>query len=382
MLPSTGGNDYNKYIVITLLPTIIQPRKERATHMNFIRQCILDMKGYVPGESAEDKKIIKLNQNENRYAPSAKVMDAIAAETANLILYPDSSSRKLREVAAKLYGVFPEEVMAANGSDEMLRILFQACCDPGDEAVAFYPSYTYYATLAAMQDVAYRLIDFEGEYRIPDRLDLNKAKLVFLPNPNAPTGTVFPESELRRLLAAVPNGLVVIDEAYADFSGTTALPLLKEYANLVVVRTFSKSYSLAGLRIGLGFARKEILLELEKVRDYYNLDRLAQAGAEAALLDQEWLRNTSGKIMATRQRVYEAVAAMGLKVYESGANFLLIRMNSGEDAEKTFEELRRRKVLVRYFRNRGISDCMRVTIGTDSDMDVFLREMGDIVKTL
>ena len=348
--------------------------------MSVIRQCILDMTGYVPGESADAAKIIKLNQNENRYPPSPGVLAAIEAAAASVALYPDSSSRSLREAAAAVYGLPPEEIMATNGSDEMLRILFQTCCDPGDEVVAFYPSYTYYATLAAMQNVDYRLIDFEGEFRIPDRLDLNKAKLVFLPNPNAPTGTVFPEGELRRLLEAVPNGLVVLDEAYADFAGTSGLPLLREYANLVVVRTFSKSYSLAGLRIGLGFARRELLAEMEKVRDYYNLDRLAQAGAEAALRDQDWLRRTTGQIVATRERVTAALRKMGLAVYDSGANFVLLRLPGPERAEEVFTELRDRNVFVRYFRNRRVADCLRVSIGTDADMDVFLKAMEDILK--
>lgn len=347
--------------------------------MNAIRQCILDMTGYVPGDSADDPQVVKLNQNENRYPPSPKVAEAVARALSSLKIYPDSTSRSLRETAAALYGVRPVEVMATNGSDEMLRILFQACCDPGDEAVAFYPSYTYYSTLAAMQGARYRLIDFEGEYRIPDRLDLDKAKLVFLPNPNAPTGTVFPESEVRRLLESVPNGLVVLDEAYADFAGCTALPLLKEYGNLVVVRTFSKSYSLAGLRIGLGFARAEVLAQMEKVRDYYNLDRLAQAVAEAALKDTGWLRETVGRIVAARKSTTDAVRGMGLTVYDSGANFILIRFGSPERAEKVFEGLKNRKVLVRYFRNPGISDCLRVSIGTDSDMATFLKELQSLL---
>lgn len=343
--------------------------------MNAIRKCIRAMTGYIPGEAADDADIVKLNQNENRYPPSAKVGEAIAAAGEHLFLYPDSSSRALRETAAKVYSVRPEQVMATNGSDEMLRILFQTCCDPQDEAVAFYPSYTYYATLAAMQDVRYRLIDFEGEYGIPDRLNLDTAKLVFLPNPNAPTGTIFPEREVRRLIEAVPNGLVVLDEAYADFSGQTSLPLLREYENLVVIRTFSKSYSLAGLRIGLGFASEALLAEMEKVRDYYNLDRLAQAGAEAALLDQDWLRRTSSQIIASRERTTAAVRELGLKVYDSGANFILIRLASPEKAEQVWNELRRRKVLTRYFKNRGIADCLRVSIGTEADMDAFIREL-------
>ncbi len=347
--------------------------------MNVVRRCIRDMTGYIPGAAADNLTVVKLNQNENRYPPSPRAVKAIEAAAAALALYPESSSRKLRDAAAEVYGVPAERIIAGNGSDEILRILFQCCCDPGDVAVAFYPSYTYYATLAAMQDVRYRLIDFEGEYDIPAKLDLEDAKLVFLPNPNAPTGTVFPESEIRRLVAATPNGLVVIDEAYADFCGQTALPLVREYENVVVVRTFSKSYGLAGLRVGLGFARESLLEQMEKVRDYYNVDRLAQAGAEAALLDQDWLEHICGRVVASRAAVTERLREMGLTVHDSGANFILVRFASAERARSVYAGLRDRNVLVRYFDSRRLDDAIRVSIGTETDMEVFLRELEGIL---
>ena len=344
-----------------------------------VRECIAKMTGYIPGESAKEPDIVKLNQNENRYPPSSKALAAIRNAVDQLASYPDSTSPGIRKAAAEIYGVREDEVMATNGSDEMLRILFQSCCDPGDLAVSFYPSYTYYATLAAMQDADYRLYDFEREYEIPAKLSLGDAKLAFLANPNAPTGTVFPENEVRRFIESVTGGLAVVDEAYADFSGQSAIPLLKDYDNLVVVRTFSKSYSLAGLRLGLGFARPELLTELEKVRDYYNLDRLAQAGAEAALLDQDWLADTTAKIIASRERTAKEVRRLGLKVYDSGANFLFIRCQNPQAAERIFNGLRERRVLVRYFKNRGIDDCLRVSIGTDADMNTFLARLAEVL---
>jgi histidinol-phosphate aminotransferase len=303
-------------------------RQKKERSMNVVRPCIRAMTGYIPGAAADNQTGATLNQNENRYPPSPRAIKAIEAAAAALALYPDSSSPRVREAAAQVYGVPAGQVMVGNGSDEILRILFQCCCDPGDEAVAFYPSYTYYATLAAMQDVRYRLIDFEGEYRIPAALDLGRAKLVFIPNPNAPTGTVFPESEIRRLAGATPNGLVVVDEAYADFCGQTALPLVQECDNVVVVRTFSKSYGLAGLRVGLAFARESLLEQMEKVRDYYNVDRLAQAGAEAALLDKDWLQHITSRVVASRDGVTASLREMGLKVHDSGANFVLVRFGS------------------------------------------------------
>ncbi len=340
-----------------------------------IRSCVQRMTGYVPGESSEDPDVVKLNQNENRYPPSAKALAAMTEAMPLLSIYPESTSLGLRRAAAESFGVEPEQVIAANGSDEMLLMLFQACCDPGDEVVGFNPSYTFYATLAAKADVRYRLIDFEGEYRLPAKLDLAGAKLVFLPNPNAPTGTLFPESEIRRLLAAMPDGILVLDEAYADYSGQTLIPLIREYDNLVVTRTFSKSYSLAGLRVGLGFANAPLLAQLEKIRDFYNLDRLAQAGAEAAMRDREWLAETTRKIVATRDRTIPAIRALGLKAYDSASNFILVRFASPEQAEGVFRHLRENRVLVRYFKSRGLSDCLRVSVGTDADMEIFLKKL-------
>ena len=344
--------------------------------MGVVRACVERMDGYVPGEPAANPKVVKLNQNENRHSPSPRAAEAVAAALGKLNLYPDSSSASLRQAAAEVYETAPECVMAANGSDEMLLLFFQCCCDPGDEVVGFNPGYAYYATLAAKHDARYRLIDFEGEYRLPTRLDLGHAKLVFLANPNSPTGTLFPEKEIRRLLSSTPHGLVVIDEAYADFAGRSSIPLIREYANLAVTRTFSKGYALAGLRVGLGFARPELLAQFDKARDFYNVDRLAQAGAEAALRDREWLGRVCAKVTATRERTARGIAGLGLKVYDSAANFLLFRCGSAAAAEALSAFLRERNILVRHFAVPGLADCLRVTIGTDSDMDAFLAALA------
>ena len=345
-----------------------------------IRECVKKMQGYVPGAPARDEISVKLNQNENRYPPSPKALAAAAEAARNLSFYPESTSLELRKAAAQACGTVPERVMAANGSDEMLRIFFQAFCDPGDEVVAFYPSYTYYATLAAMQDVRYRQIDFTPDFRLPGEIDVSAAKLLFLPNPNAPTGVLFPESEIRRLLAAAPGCMVVIDEAYIAFSapGSDSIHLIDEYPNLAVTRTLSKSHSLAGLRVGLGFAREEILAELEKVRDYYNLDRLSQAAAAAALLDREWLAETSAKIVSTRERTARALAGLGLKAYPSQANFLLVDCGSPGEAEHLYLGLGEGNVLVRYFSGRRLDSCLRIAIGTDQDMDRFLDALREL----
>lgn len=340
--------------------------------MELIRKCIQSMSGYVPGEQPDDPEIIKLNQNENNYPPSPRVAEAMRAAFDNLALYPDSTSKQVREVAAKVYQTTPGRVMVTNGSDEMLRILFQACCDEGSEAVSFRPGYTYYKTLADIQNVRYRLIDLENGVTLPKQLDLAEAKLVFLPNPNAITGVLFPEDDIRRLLDTVRNGVVCIDEAYADFAGVTVIPLLDEYPHLVVARTFSKSYSLAGLRVGLGFAREELMAEFDKVRDYYNLDRAAQAGAEAALADQETLESNCRRIVATRNRLTASLRSLGLSVYDSSANFVLARFDSPQSALAAMDTLKRNKIYVRHFGTPGWNDCLRITVGTDREIDRLL----------
>lgn len=350
--------------------------------MPIVRECVRKMKAYVPGEASDPQSVVKLNQNENRYPPSPKVAEAIHRAMDNLQYYPDSTSARVREAAARVYGVRPDEVMVANGSDEMLCIAIKACCDPGDEIVAFNPSYTYYATLAAMHDTRYRMIDFEGEFNLPANLDLDSAKMVILPNPNAPTGTLFPEAEIRRLARAVRNGILVLDEAYADYSGYTSMPLIREFDNLMVVRTFSKSYSLAGLRLGLGFCRTGLMAEFEKVRDFYNVDRLAQAGAEAALLDQEWLKYTSSQIVETRNRTVRQIRDLGLKAYDSASNFILVRCRDGKQAKAIFEGLKSRNVMVRYFSNPGIDDCFRVSVGTEPDMAIFIKQLENVLGSL
>ncbi len=346
-----------------------------------VRECIKNMQGYVPGAPARDESSIKLNQNENRYPPSPAVLAAVEKAAKKAALYPESSSYALRQKAADLYGVKPEEVMAANGSDEMLRILFQAFCDPGDEVVAFYPSYTYYATLGAMQNVHYRLIDFDDDFQLPESIEVGKAKLLLLPNPNAPTGVLFSEKKIRNILASAPDCLVVIDEAYIDFAtpGSTVIPLLKEYGNLAVTRTFSKSYALAGLRVGLGFAREETLFELEKVRDYYNVDRLAQAAAEAALDDQAWLKETTGKIIAAREKTRQALLSLGVKTYPSQANFLLVDCGNPEEAARIFTGLEKHNILVRYFNSRRIDSCLRISIGADKDIEALVEKFAELL---
>ncbi|MDR3211799.1 MAG: histidinol-phosphate transaminase [Planctomycetota bacterium] len=347
-----------------------------------VRACIQALQGYLPGAPARDHNTVKLNQNENRYPPSPAVAEALSRAISDLSLYPDSTSQLLRQVAAGLYHLQPEEVMAANGSDEMLRIFFHAFCDPGDKVAVFYPTYSYYATLAGLQGASLKTLELEADFNLPPSLDLAGVKLVVLPNPNAPTGNLFPLAEIRRLLRSAEGAMLVVDEAYLDFApaGTSAIPLIGEFPNLAVVRTFSKSYALAGLRLGLGFARAEVLRELEKVRDYYNLDRLAQAAGVAALSDQDWLTDTCRRMAASRERTAEELRNLGFTVHPSQANFLLVDTGSPVRARQLQEGLGKANVLVRHFSARRLDSCLRVSIGTDADMYTFLGVLRKLVS--
>ncbi len=345
-----------------------------------IRSAVQAMSAYIPGEQPEDGGYVKLNQNENPYPPSAKALAAMQAELCKVGVYPESSNRIVREAAAELYGVAPEQVMAVNGSDEMLRILCQSCAGEGDIIAVFTPGFTFYKTLAAVQGANVLSIEFGKDFRLPPLPDLSDVKLIFLPSPHAPSGIAFTPEEIVKLLESAPEtALVVIDEAYADFGEWTAIPLLKDYPNLVIVRTLSKSYSMAGLRVGLGIASTEIMSQFDKVRDYYNLDRVAQVGAAAALRDQEYFNANIEKIKATRTRLIKGLKELGACPYESQTNFVLVRLTE-YDAEKMYLKLKDRKVLVRYFSTPQIADCLRITVGTDKEIDTLLAEMAAILK--
>lgn len=358
--------------------------------MRFVRAAVERMSAYVPGEKAAGADYLILNANENLYPPAPQVIKAMQAALATVQWYPESTSAGVRAAAAAAYeahGVQPEQVLVTNSSDEMLRILNQSCAGEGDVICAFTPSFTFYKTLAAVQGADFREIEFPEDYSLPDLSqypELKKAKLVFFPNPAAPSGTVYELSDIRKLIEAAPQALVVIDEAYADFdrNAHTALPLLKEYPNLVITRTLSKSYSLAGLRVGLGFASAQVISELNKVRDYYNLDMIAQAGAEAALLAKDDLAEKCEKIIATREwfaRELQVLQPLVQKVWPSGTNFVLARF-AQPGAETIYNILKEKRILVRYWKKPRLDDCLRISIGTDDMMRKVINELRCIAN--
>lgn len=344
-----------------------------------VRRCIQTMQGYVPGKQPGAGTYIKLNTNENPYPPSPRVLAALReAVGPELRLYPDPVATHLRETAAALYGCAVEEVIAGNGSDDILTMIFRTFLNAGEVIATPSPSYTLYNVLSALQDATCHEIPMGPGYTLPEDLDAHGAKVVIIVNPNAPTGVLHSRDALRAFLERT-QAIVVIDEAYADFAGESAIDMLKEFPHLIVIRTFSKAYALAGMRLGLGFARREVIAEMMKVKDSYNLDRLAIVAGCAALQDQAWLHETVGMIIRTRTWMQQELAALGLHVPQSRSNFVFPRIPDGRAAE-IFEALEKSHILVRYFRGPLVQDSLRVTVGTDAEVEAFVRALRELLS--
>jgi len=346
-----------------------------------LRKNIAEMAGYVPGfQPADEAAWIKLNTNENPYPPSPKVREAILAEVgtdgSNLRKYPDAGSKEMRAVAAELYGFDPSWVISANGSDELLNNLIRAFAGEGEEVAYVHPSYSYYATLAEIQGAKARTFGLTDDFRLADFPARYEGKIFFLTSPNAPLGFAFPLDYIEEI-AQRCAGMLVVDEAYVDFADGTALALVKKYENVVVTRTFSKSYSLAGMRLGLAVARPRVIAALDKIRDHYHLDRLALVAASAALRDQAYLKETVGRIRATRGRFGAAVQQLGYTVIDSQTNFVFASPPDG-DGKRVYEALYARKILVRFFSDPLLKHGLRITVGTDAEMDTLVAALKEI----
>jgi histidinol-phosphate aminotransferase len=332
------------------------------------------MSGYTPGEQPSGGKLIKLNTNENPYPCSPLVVEAVEREAHSLHLYPSPMADALRERAAETYGVRPSQVLAGNGSDELLAIVLRACIEPGDAAAWVVPTYSLYRTLAELAGA--RVVEIDGDpATVPAALAAAKARVTFLCTPNSPTGRSIPASDIAAFTREAA-GVVVVDEAYIDFGGTSALAMLDEHPNMVVSRTFSKSFSLAGLRLGLLFGHEDFLAELAKVKDSYNVSRLAVAAGVAALEDRAWMSSNVARIRATRSRVTAALRRAGYTVDDSAANFLWVDCRAQGGGKAVYDRLRAGGVLARWFAGARLEGGIRVSIGTDADMDRFLEQLG------
>ncbi|MFQ5664977.1 MAG: histidinol-phosphate transaminase [Candidatus Binatia bacterium] len=346
---------------------------------NFTRATVTAMAGYTPGEQPQDRQYIKLNTNENPYPPSPRVVEAVrAAVNADLRLYPHPTADALRDRAAAVYGLCREHVLVGNGSDELLSLVVRACVGPGDRVVYPYPTYSLYDTLVTIQEGEAVHVPYPADFSFPTGLAAARGRVTLVCHPNSPSGTAVPIDTLRDLGRAVA-GLLVVDEAYVDFADASALALVRQCDNVVVLRTLSKSFSLAGMRIGLAFAAPPIIDALLKVKDSYNVTRLSIVAGTAALEDYACMQANVARVRLTRQRLTDGLRARGFSVLPSQANFVLAR-RPGRTLEGIHVALRARGILVRYFATPELYDAMRVSVGTDAEVDALLQALDDIAS--
>lgn len=344
--------------------------------MSYIRPNIMRMHGYVPGEQPKVPGLIKLNTNENPYPPSPKVLAALrAAIDARLRLYPDPQATAFREKLAARYGFAVEQFIAGNGCDDILNLCVRAFCGQGERLAYFWPSYSLYPVLADIQGAAKVELplgeNFQFEAHPALLRQLTGVKLVFITQPNAPSGVWLQKVELQRVIEET-DGVVVLDEAYVDFAADNCLDFVREYDNVIVARSFSKSFALAGMRLGWAVGPRELIAALEKVKDSYNVNRLTQIAGETALDDWAYFEETTRKVKATRQRVSGQLEQWGFAVLPSQTNFVFAKPPAPFTAKQWFDRLRERKILVRWWDAERIRDYARISIGTDDEMDRFL----------
>lgn len=337
---------------------------------------------YVAGEQPRIEGLIKLNTNESPYGPSPRALAAIAAAANDgLRLYPDPTALALREAIAARHGLTPDEVFVGNGSDEVLAHTFQALLNH-DEPLLFPDiGYSFYPTYCRLYGIEHREIPLDAEMRVRIEDFVAPCGAIILANPNAPTGIGLPLETIERLVAAHPDRPVVVDEAYVDFGGESAIPLVKAHPNLLVVQTFSKSRGLAGLRVGFAVGSRPLIEALERVKDSFNsypLDRLAIAGATAAWQDEDWFARHRDLVVASRARLADGLAGLGFEVLPSSANFVFARHGARAGADLA-ARLRERAVLVRHFAKPRIGDFLRITVGTDAECDRLLAALEEIL---
>ena len=330
---------------------------------------------YVPGEQPKLANLVKLNTNENPYGPSPKAIAAMQAELADsLRLYPDPNGERLKRAVADYYGVQPAQVFVGNGSDEVLAHAFHGLFQHGKPLLFPDVTYSFYPVYCGLYGIAYETIALNDRFQI-DVADYARPNGgIIFPNPNAPTGCLLALDAIERLLQANPDSVVLVDEAYIDFGGTSAIALVDRYPNLLVTQTLSKSRSLAGLRVGLAVGHPDLIEALERIKNSFNsypLDRIAIAGAAAAFEDREHFAQTCGQVIASRETVVAGMQAMGFEVLPSAANFIFAR-HSQQDAARVAAGLREQGIIVRHFKQPRIDQFLRITIGAPEQNQALL----------
>jgi histidinol-phosphate aminotransferase len=351
--------------------------------VNQVKEHIERLEAYEPGlQPREGERAIKLNTNENPYPPSPWVEEAIREEgTDRLRLYPDPGSQRLRETAASLYGVPPEQVLCGNGSDEILGILLRTFTTGRDRIGYYVPSYSYYKTLGAIHNldlIPTPLGEDPLDPPLPAQTDL---RIFFLTNPNSPMGFALSPEFVARLAKQI-QGILVVDEAYADFARWNCLSLIQDLPNVLITRSLSKSYSLAGLRVGFAVGAERWIEQMNKVRDHYNLNRIAQAAACVALRDQRHYQDNKDRVLRTRERFCRALGGLGLETFPSEANFVFAKLSSAKVASTVFQGLNEKGIYVRYFPQEGLDQGLRISVGTDGEMDLLLAELRILIERI
>ncbi|MDP6893035.1 MAG: histidinol-phosphate transaminase [Verrucomicrobiota bacterium] len=363
----------------------------------FIRPMVRKLDGYVPGEQPQSKNIIKLNTNENPISPSPKVLRAIQkAADSRLRLYPNPTAKPLRSALAQLHCCQPENIIIGNGSDELLALATRCFVEPKSSGTKtskeiarqtiqyFTPSYSLYPILADIHGARKNEFKLSQNYKLPNKTSLIKGKwnyqaaLTYITTPNAPSGAGYKTKDLAKICKD-QNGIIILDEAYIDFAEETALGLTKRFSNVIISRTFSKSYSLCSQRIGYFIAHSKLIAALDRIRDSYNTNELGQTAALATLTDLKYYQRQFKRIIKARSQTSKNLTAIGFDVIPSQTNFIFAKPK-GLSAKDLFIKLRKQKIITRWFDTKDCRDWLRITIGTERDMEKFILSTKSIVK--
>ncbi len=348
----------------------------------FFSEKYVSLTPYTPGEQPRDMQYVKLNTNESPFPPSPSVAAAVAAECRKLQLYSDPESTALREKAAQVYGVRPQQILVTNGSDEVLNFAFMAF---GSEKAAFaFPDITYgfYPVFAEVNHVPYVQIPLQEDFTINPQDYMNIGKNIVIANPNAPTGLCLPLSDIEAIVKSNPDNVVIVDEAYVDFGGESAVKLVDQYDNLLVTQTFSKSRSMAGARLGFGIGNEKLIADLNTIKystNPYNVNRMTEFAGVAALEENDYYLSNAQTIIQNRQWTKAQLEQLGFTVFDSKANFIFASSDR-IDGETLYRELKQRGVLVRHFTKERIAQYIRITIGTMEQLEILIKRIKEILE--
>ena len=348
----------------------------------FFSDKFASLEAYVPGEQPKDMKYIKLNTNESPFTPSPSVIEAASQEASRLQLYSDPECTPLIAKLAELYGVEKENVIVTNGSDEVLNFAFMAFSDSTHPIIFPDITYGFYPVFANLSNIPYEEIPLKEDFTVDYKDYVGRGKNIVIANPNAPTGLSLPLAQVEKIVKTNPDNVVIIDEAYVDFGGESAIPLTKKYDNLLVTGTFSKSRSLAGARLGFGIASAEIIRDLNTIRystNPYNVNRMTMMAGCAALDDNDYYMQNCQTIIENRAYTKSKLEALGFTVLDSKANFLFAKSDEIDGGE-LYLKLKSQGILIRHFSKERIKDYNRITIGTRAEMDAFLSATENILK--